>query len=76
MSDYLDGTTDGLIRHLEAALAQIAAGRLDNGRALSSGTSQEIARDCLFAVGTSWMDGVASRTPSQAAKSPSDGTEG
>ena len=59
MSEHLDGTIDGTIRHFEAALAQIAAGRLDNGRPLGGATAQDIARNCLFSIGTSWTGGVA-----------------
>lgn len=58
MTQHLDGTTDGTFRHYEHALAQIAAGRLDNGRALGGATAMEIARNCLFAVGVSWTGGV------------------
>jgi hypothetical protein len=65
MSEHLDGTTDGMIRHFEAALAQIAAGRLDCGRPLSGNAAQEIARNCLFAIGTSWTGGVANSASSR-----------
>jgi hypothetical protein len=67
MSEFLDGTMDGTIRHFESALAKIAAGRLDNGRPLGGATAQDIARSCLFATGTSWTGGVASSFSSRTA---------
>jgi hypothetical protein len=58
-------TEDETVRHFEAALAQIAAGRLDNGRPLSGSAAQEIARNCLFAIGTSWTGGIPNSASSR-----------